>query len=184
MRACRHVQTGAPHSSHDMLNDCLLAMQSSKSSVAIRKRCRLWSTMPCMHSSGPAHLRQGGGVLSADKVRAEEELWRQEALVLHAAGHVGALPGAPEAVALGVLPWLRIPPLELLCAPAKGGLSTPQPQGMTSIWSAPTRLGNNIARLLRAPTMHTVMRCMIAQGRELLHRTSLSQRAAQHFQDS
>ena len=60
------------------------------------------------------HLRQRRGVLRGDKVRPEEQLRREEALVLHAAGLLRASSGAPEAVAPGVLLRLGVVPAEFL----------------------------------------------------------------------
>ena len=60
------------------------------------------------------HLRQRRGVFSRDKVRPKEQLRRKEALVLHAAGLLRAGPGAPEAVAPGVLLRLGVVLAKLL----------------------------------------------------------------------
>ena len=63
------------------------------------------------------HLRQGRRVVIGDEVRPEEELRRQEALVLHAAGLLAAAPGLPEAVAPTVLLRGRVVPGKLLRSP-------------------------------------------------------------------
>ena len=67
-----------------------------------------------LQRQGVQHLRQRRGVVSRDKVRPEEELRREEALVLHAAGLLRASPRAPEAVALGVFLQLGVKLAKLL----------------------------------------------------------------------